>query len=101
MEIRGCGKIGTFALAAVLLAFMVLPVQADLISNGGFEGPAISTNPGYLQINSGSAPSGFDWTVTTNSVDVVNHYGGMHALCRRAVFRSGRVRQHRGNLTDI
>ncbi len=80
---------------------MVLPVQADLISNGGFESPAISTDPGYLQINAGSEPSDFKWTVTTNSVDVVNHYGGMVPYAGEQFLDLVGSGQHRRNLTNI
>ncbi|MCC6294877.1 MAG: VPLPA-CTERM sorting domain-containing protein [Bryobacterales bacterium] len=55
------------------LALAAFPAQAtNLLVNGGFEGPII--NPaGYFQINLGGEPGGFGWTVTVNSVDIVEN----------------------------
>ncbi|MBA3897825.1 MAG: DUF642 domain-containing protein [Sphingomonadaceae bacterium] len=53
---------------------------AELIVNGGFEMPDISTNPGYVTFDAAGNPNGIDgWTVTSGNVDVVDHFNGGNA----------------------
>jgi hypothetical protein len=44
---------------------------ANLITNGSFETPIITSPSQYLDIVTGSEPPGFGWKVTSGSVDVV------------------------------
>ncbi|MEP7366258.1 MAG: DUF642 domain-containing protein [Acidobacteriota bacterium] len=63
----------SLALVAVLALTQSPLLAANLLVNGGFETPVIAGGPGYLQIDFGSEPGGFGWTVTTNSVDIVEN----------------------------
>ena len=68
------------------LALAQLPMSgANLLVNGGFETPVINPS-GYLQVNLGGEPGGFGWTVSTNSVDIVeNGLFGMTATFTEGV----------------
>lgn len=58
--------VGTFVLITVC------PAQAaNLITNGSFETPTLSSPSQFLDIAAGAQPSGFTWDVTSDSVDVV------------------------------
>ena len=60
--------------AACLLA-ATPSYAANILTNGGFEDPAISTNPGYETYTAGStAITG--WFVEAGDVDIVNQYRG-------------------------
>jgi len=45
--------------------------RADLITNGSFETPIVASGLEYQDINPGSEPPGFAWTVVSGNVDVV------------------------------
>lgn len=50
---------------------------ANLLSNAGFEDPAISTNPGYVTYPANSYLFGTSgWFVEAGNVDIVNSYAG-------------------------
>lgn len=59
-----------FALLVGLAA--VGPAQANQILNGSFETPVVPPAT-FQNIPVGSEPAGFDWTVVTNSVDLVSN----------------------------
>lgn len=61
------------------VCFASIPAQAAFVSNGSFEFP--NTSPGtVMNINAGTEPAGFAWTVTTGNVDIVrNGFAGSAA----------------------
>jgi choice-of-anchor C domain-containing protein len=67
------GGLALFALAVV--ASPSAASAASILVNGDFETPAIAQG-GFLTIAVRGEPSGFGWTVTTNSVDIVRSFNG-------------------------
>lgn len=47
------------------------PVRSNLLNNGSFETPVIPSAT-YDDLRVGGEPLGFDWTITTNTVDIVS-----------------------------
>lgn len=72
MGILSCGILAAACFASI-------PAQAAFVSNGSFEFP--NTSPGtVMNINAGTEPAGFAWTVTTGNVDIVrNGFAGSTA----------------------
>lgn len=70
----------TMLLGGLMLAagVLVAPMSAQLIVNGSFEIPAISTSPGYVTYGLGASDI-TGWTISRNNVDIVNHYSGWEA----------------------
>lgn len=62
--------------SSLLLAVATLSAtnicHANLISNGGFEVPALATAGNYQNIASGGEPAGFDWLIFSGDVDVAH-----------------------------
>lgn len=54
------------------LAAAGLPARASLVTNGGFEAPAIAAAT-FVNVVGGAEPAGFAWTVTTNNVDIFSN----------------------------
>jgi hypothetical protein len=54
--------------SAATLTGNIAHAQANILINGSFETPVIA--PPYLDIGVGGEPTGFGWTVTTNTVDI-------------------------------
>jgi len=81
MQTGGDWSAKKFTLATVVFALLVgiaavAPAQANQILNGSFETPVIPP-AGVQPIGVGGEPPGFEWTVVTNSVDIVsNGHGG-------------------------
>lgn len=62
-------------LAGIGLAVATPSYAANILTNGGFEDPVISTNPGYETYSAGSSAI-TGWLVEAGNVDIVNHYQG-------------------------
>src|SRR4051794_10991211 len=61
------------ALMLLVSAIMFLTprlARADLITNGSFEVPTVTSGSQFLNIVAGSEPPGFGWRVTSGGVDV-------------------------------
>lgn len=55
----------------VIVSATMCTARADLITNGSFETPIVTSGLEYQDINPGSEPPGFGWTVVSGNVDVV------------------------------
>jgi Protein of unknown function (DUF642) len=60
--------IATAGIALAMAAASATPAHANLLTNGSFETTPLSG--GFVDIPSGFEPTGFGWTVKTNSVNV-------------------------------
>lgn len=69
---RGSRFFAAWAMVVALLAATATTgARANLLKDGGFETPVIGTAT-FLDIVVGAEPAGFDWTVTTNGVDIIS-----------------------------
>jgi hypothetical protein len=59
------------AIAGVLLLAGRGPARGELLVNGGFETPTVTSVLEYQTIPPGSEPAGFGWRITSGNVDAV------------------------------
>lgn len=59
-----------FSIACTALAVVLTPAYGGIV-NGSFESPVIGAAT-FLNVAPGGEPAGFDWLVTTNTVDIIS-----------------------------
>ena len=60
----------SFSLVWLFLFSNIHPALANLLNNGGFEAPVVTSSFGYQTIPPGFEPSGFGWRVVSGNVDI-------------------------------